>query len=268
MDFTSSSGVLDSELSGSDSNQLSSHSDVTETEELKLIKLQEYKNNLLRQREQLLDQLSNIRVVEPRKMKLDDQLLLKLLRRGAGSLTSSHKSDDTPLPSVLPSLNVELRKKYLDITLDDITIECDKNSVLLRKEGFTATFKLEVESECIHSIAITSTAFETELEPLVRYAQDTYNVNIAMMGVMQFLRLKKLHKEMLSEIVADSKFTWASNNTISLGELEISILTYWNLPSPYPETLIETNKIQEVLDFFIYQYGIKSGIIKYGSTVI
>ncbi|CAH00498.1 uncharacterized protein KLLA0_D07612g [Kluyveromyces lactis] len=270
MDFTSSSGVLDSERNtgSNDSDEPSSHSDVIETEELKLIKLQEHKNNLLRQRSELLDQLSQTRVVEPRSVQLDDKLLLKLLRRNDNAVSDSSQSSNNPLPRVLPSLNIEQRKKYLDITLNDVTVTCEKDMILLRKGSFTASFRIAVENESIRSMAIDLNAFEVELQPIIQYAEDTQNVNVAMMAVVQFLRIKELHEQMISKIVEASKFIRASNNTITLNDLEVSFHCYWNLPSPYPETLILTNKVQKILDFLIYQYGIQLGVIKYGSTII
>ncbi|KAG0672788.1 Inner kinetochore subunit CTF19 [Kluyveromyces marxianus] len=282
MDFTSSSGVGDSEAnsnrSSSNSDGLSSHSDVVETDELKLIKLEEHKNQLLRQRAELLDQLSNTRVVEPRSIELDDKLLLTLLRRsqtstgGVSSNSSSNnknnKSTAQPLPRVLPSLNIEDRKKYLDMTLQDVVIECKNDVILLKKNGFEARFSLKLKEDSISQLDVNVNDYEIALEPLLRYVRATNNINIAMMGIIQFLRLKQLHSDMVGKIVDLGKFSSASGNTLGYKDVRVTFQIFWNLPSPYPETLILTNKTQEILDFFIHEYGIEQGITKYGSTFI
>lgn len=262
MDFTSSSGPIDS--NSVSSQHLSSNSDIIETDELRLIKLNEYKVQLLRDRSKLLEQLREAKPAKRPEVEFNDKVLFQLLR-----LNTKEDHRTMALPSVLPSLDIESRKDYLRRAVPDIEISLGQNQIIIKRKEFVSKFHINVENETIKSLKIDVNMFEIELLPVLRYCEQNNNINVAMMGIYQFLNLKRLHEEMIAKIIASGhKFKKKTRYAVTSNNVNVSFQILWSIPSPYPQTVINTNKNQKVLDYLIYQYGIELGIDKYGTTFI
>lgn len=261
MDFTSSSGIGESEA-GSNAYP-SSQSDLVETAELKLIRLHEHKDALLAERSRLLDELTKIKPTKSEAVEIDGRILFKLLRYQDKEEDAVKKT----VPSVLPSLDIESRRSYLIKTYPDLELDTEGNKIRVKRKEFSAIFKLEINKERVESLTIDVDHFETELRPIVRYSEQNNNVNVALLAMHQFLVLKDLHKSMIHKICDKSKFSLGSGLELIHRDVVVVFQLYWNVPSPFPETILSTNKNQDVLDYLIYQHGIHTGVIKYGQTL-